>query len=91
MRYRLHAGSCVSVTHDTGKYHDTRLRFLNWFETYIGAKKNSDRRVGAALHRALRPYRNPRIDYLISLPAKVKNRFHRLHRKLWNETFRVRL
>jgi glycosyltransferase involved in cell wall biosynthesis len=91
LKYRLHADSCVSVTHDAGKYHDSRLRFLNWFEAYIGTKENSDRRVLAALRRALRPYRNPRIDYLISLPAKVKNRFHRLHSKLRDEIFSFRL
>jgi glycosyltransferase involved in cell wall biosynthesis len=89
LKYRLHADSCVSVTHDAGKYHDSRLRFLNWFEAYVGTKENSDRRVLAALRRALRPYRTPRIDYLISLPAKVKNRFHRLHSKLRDFSFRL--
>lgn len=89
LKYRLHAESSVSVAHDTGKYHFFRLKFLNWFDSYIGAKENSDPLVIAALRRALRPYRSPRIDYLISLPAKLKKRFRRLHSKLRDGIFGV--
>jgi glycosyltransferase involved in cell wall biosynthesis len=75
LKYRQHSDSCVSTAHETGKYRDTRLLFLNWFETYTGNMKDPDRFILAALRRAFRPYRNPRIHYLVSLPTKLKNRF----------------
>jgi len=78
LRYRQHAGSSVAVAHESGKYHDSRLRFLNWFEVYLATKENPDRQVLAALRRAFRPYRQPRIHFLFSLPTKIKGRLRNL-------------
>jgi glycosyltransferase involved in cell wall biosynthesis len=82
LKYRQHSDSCVSTAHETGKYRDSRLLFLNWFETYIGNMKDPDRFILAALRRAFRPYRNPRIHYLVLLPTKLKNRFLGLYNTL---------
>jgi glycosyltransferase involved in cell wall biosynthesis len=79
LKYRQHADSSVTIAHETGKYRDFRLLFLNWFEAYIGNTKDPDRLVLAALRRAFRPYRRPRIHYLLSMPAKLKRRCRGLH------------
>ena len=78
LKYRQHADSCVATAYETGRYHDARLRFLNWFEAYVAKKQTADRLVLAALRRALRPYRKPRINYLLGLPSKLKNRYRSL-------------
>jgi hypothetical protein len=74
LKYRQHTDSCVSIAYETGEYRESRLRFLNWFEAYIGSKENPNRLVAAALRRTLRPYRQPRIHFLLSLPAKLESR-----------------
>jgi glycosyltransferase involved in cell wall biosynthesis len=79
LKYRQHAESSVTMAHETGKYHDFRLLFLNWFEAYIGNTKDPDRLVLAALRRAFRPYRKPRMHYLLSLSSKLKKRYRGLH------------
>jgi len=78
LKYRQHDDSCVATVNAVGRYHDVRLYFLNWFEAYLETKQNPDRLVLAALQRALRPYRKPRIHYLLALPSKVRNRYHSL-------------
>ncbi len=80
LKYRLHADSCVSKAHEAGKDHDFKLKFLNWLESYAGS--DSDPRILAALRRALFPYRNPQIHFLVSLPTKLGNRLLRLYGKL---------
>ena len=78
LKYRLHPESCVARVTKAGKYHQVRLYFLEWFEKYLMTTGKVDPRVSSSLRRALRYYRHPRIDYLFSLPTKVRNRWLRL-------------
>ena len=75
LKYRKHAASCVATVVKAGKYHEVRLYFLEWFEQYLRLNGSVDPRVASSLRRALRYYRNPRIHYLLSVPAKVRNRY----------------
>ena len=75
LKYRQHVNSCVATVNAAGKYHDVRLYFLSWFETYLENRQNADRLVLAALRRSLRPYRKPRIHHLLALPSKLRNRY----------------
>jgi glycosyltransferase involved in cell wall biosynthesis len=77
LKYRQHGDSCVARVNDAGKYHEVRLYFLNWLEAYLKKKSTADCRVLTALNRALRPYRRPRVDYLLKLPSKVRKRLDR--------------
>jgi glycosyltransferase involved in cell wall biosynthesis len=76
--YRQHADSCVASVSRAGKYHEVRLYFLNWFEAYLKNKPKIDCRIFAALDRALRPYRRPRVDYLLKLPSRLSEQKGRL-------------
>jgi glycosyltransferase involved in cell wall biosynthesis len=77
-KYRQHAGSCVASARGSGTYREIRFCFLTWFEAYLKNKPKIDCRVLAALNRALRPYRRPRIDYLLTLPSRSSQRLNRL-------------
>jgi len=77
-KYRQHPASCVQTAIREGKDLQNRLGFLEWLEQYLKTIDNVDPRVAASLHRNLRPYRSPRIHYLLSVPAKVRNKFRRL-------------
>jgi hypothetical protein len=59
------------------RYHEIRLYFLEWFEEYLKTNGYHDLRVASGLQRVLRYYRRPRIDYLLSLPRKVRNKVRR--------------
>lgn len=78
LMYRLHPASCVATITKTGKYHQARLYFLEWLERFVMIPGRVDPRVTSSLRRALRPYRHPFIHYLLSVPAKVRNRWCRL-------------
>jgi glycosyltransferase involved in cell wall biosynthesis len=80
LRYRQHAESCVARVHEAGKYHDVRSYFLNWLELYLEERPNTDRRVVAALRRALLPYRHPRVHQLLRVPAMLRSRCRGLRR-----------
>jgi hypothetical protein len=56
-RYRIHADSICAQVAAAGRYHDFRLEFLRWFETYLDSQQIVDPEVSAALERALAPYR----------------------------------
>jgi glycosyltransferase involved in cell wall biosynthesis/SAM-dependent methyltransferase len=58
-KYRIHPNSCVSVAKQTGQYHEIRLFFLNWLETYLAAQGFQDTPAWLALQEALCPYRHP--------------------------------
>jgi hypothetical protein len=83
IKYRQHADSCVASVNNAGKYHEVRLFFLDWFEVYLKNKSKVDRRVLAALKRALRPYQRPRIDYssLRLAPFSVRGVTWKCHRR----------
>jgi glycosyltransferase involved in cell wall biosynthesis len=74
LKYRQHSDSCMVKVKATGKYHEARLYFLGWFETYLKNKANNNRLVDRALQRALRPYRKPRVHYFSTLTSKLRNR-----------------
>ncbi len=77
-KYRQHPASCVQTAIREGKHLQNRLNFLEWLEQYLKMRDKVDPRVASSLHRALRPYRSPRIDYLLSVPTKIRNRCRRL-------------
>lgn len=58
-RYRLHADSCVARVKKAGQQHSARLFFLSWLERYLSDQGVDDPEIGAALRRALWPYRQP--------------------------------
>ena len=70
-RYRQHANSCVAAVTGDGRYHEVRRYFLEWLESHLAALPDVDRRVAAALQRALRPYRHPVLDAALRLPATL--------------------
>jgi glycosyltransferase involved in cell wall biosynthesis len=74
IKYRIHPKSCVSrAATNMVKYQEIRLYFLEWFEGYLKTTGYHDPRVASGLQRVLRHYRRPRIDYLLSLPRKVRS------------------
>jgi glycosyltransferase involved in cell wall biosynthesis len=71
-RYRQRIGSLVQSVTQEGKYHSVRLYFLNWLESYLKAQHFTDPHVHKLLRRALRPYRQPLLHFLLSLPQRGK-------------------
>jgi hypothetical protein len=62
------------VTRD-GRYDEVREYFLTWFEGYLRRlPEPPPRAVQAALARALRPYRRPRVDALLTSPRRLAAR-----------------
>ncbi|MDP2620681.1 MAG: glycosyltransferase [Hyphomicrobiales bacterium] len=83
LNYRQHPDSCVTSATREGIYHDVRLYFLTWFEQYLAASKEaSDPRIVAALNRALRPYRHPRLHTLLSIPRRMRGALGKLKRRV---------
>jgi len=78
LKYRLHDTSCVATVTNAGKTEDVRRYFLDWFEKYAAAKPMVDPRINAAIRRALRPYRHPRINFLLTSPTRVQRFYRRL-------------
>lgn len=69
--YRQHETSCVSEVTKSGNYHAVRRYFLEWFETYLADHPHPA--VEKAAARALRPYRRPLLDGLLTMPARVRS------------------
>jgi glycosyltransferase involved in cell wall biosynthesis len=57
LNYRLHDESLSSTVIRRGRYHEIRLDFLNWLETYLTGMPQPDLKVSAALHGVLSHYR----------------------------------
>lgn len=57
--YRQRKGSCVDVVSSSGKYHDVRKYFLNWFYRYLRENSIDDPAVHKALKKALMRYDKP--------------------------------
>jgi glycosyltransferase involved in cell wall biosynthesis/SAM-dependent methyltransferase len=51
-KYRIHPDSCLSVGTEAGQYQTVRLRFLNWFESYLKDQKIADEAIWSALRKA---------------------------------------
>jgi glycosyltransferase involved in cell wall biosynthesis len=73
-KYRQHSTSTSATAFREGRTAQDTLCFLEWFERYLRTLEKVDPRVMSSLHRALRPYRNPRIHYVIAMATKVRNR-----------------
>jgi glycosyltransferase involved in cell wall biosynthesis len=72
LNYRLHADSCMAEAKSQGRYHEVRLKFLNWLETYLKAMPQSpDHMVFRSLRRALWPYRHPRMHAAVSASYRI--------------------
>ncbi len=60
MKYRQHQGSCVARWARDGDGPETSWQsFLWWIEGYLARREIRDRRVWAAVKKAMRPYRHP--------------------------------
>jgi glycosyltransferase involved in cell wall biosynthesis len=62
-RYRQRPGSLMATSQDT--YHQIRLRFLIWLESYLQIQKVKNPEVNRLLKKALWPYRHPTLHYVI--------------------------
>ena len=89
INYRQHAHSCMAEVTRQGRYHEVRLYFLNWLEAYLISMPQPDPRVVTALHRALWPYRHPRMQAMTSRSHQILKSAWRAGRQLmtlaaWN-------
>ncbi|MGY1681936.1 glycosyltransferase family 2 protein [Geodermatophilus sp. SYSU D01176] len=81
--YRQHPDSCVAWVTRDGRYDEVREYFLTWFEGYLRRlPEPPPRAVQAALARALRPYRRPRVDALLTSPRRLAARGRGVVRRL---------
>ncbi len=70
--YRQHRDSCVAWVTRDGRYEEVREYFLTWFEDYLRQlPEPPPRAVEAALARALRPYRRPKLDAVLAVPRRL--------------------
>lgn len=73
-KYRQHPASCVQTAFREGTHVQNRLDFLEWFEKYLKTRGQVDPRITRSLQRALLPYRQPRLHYLLSLMETIRTR-----------------
>jgi glycosyltransferase involved in cell wall biosynthesis len=72
LNYRRHADSCMAVFTRQGRHPEVRLYCLNWLDAYLKSMPQPpDRRVFAALRRALWPYRHPRMHAVTSCSDRM--------------------
>jgi glycosyltransferase involved in cell wall biosynthesis len=74
LNYRQHAESIGATVGRQGAYDEVRRYFLTWFATYLSLRPTTPAAVDAAVSRALRPYRHPRLNAALSLLARVLHR-----------------
>jgi glycosyltransferase involved in cell wall biosynthesis/SAM-dependent methyltransferase len=58
-KYRIHPESCLSVGTEAGQYQTVRLRFLEWFESYLQNQGITDGAIQSALRKAFETRRTP--------------------------------
>jgi hypothetical protein len=80
LNYRQHADSCVAEVTRTGRYHDVRRYFLDWFQGYLASQPNRSLRVRAALERARFRYEHPRLYRVVRLGKQAAGKARRLLR-----------
>lgn len=82
IKYRQHDNSIVADVLKTGRYHEVRRYFLDWFSGYLDRSGQGSPRVRLALWRARLVYTAPqlsrRLDYVESLPGRVRRRLIRM-------------
>jgi glycosyltransferase involved in cell wall biosynthesis len=61
-RYRQRPDSCVATVTRDGHYHTVRESYLRWLQRYVSEKHLESTETGAALRRALWPYRHPLLN-----------------------------
>jgi len=71
LNYRQHADSCVAEVTRSGRYHEVRQYFLNWFESYLARQPTRSLRVRAALERARFEYVHPQLFRVAQLGKKA--------------------
>lgn len=81
-KVRMHPASCVATAIREGTHLQNRRRFLEWFEQYLRTMDKVDPRVMLAVRRELRPYRSPRIHFLISLWWTTRNKVRGLLKRI---------
>ncbi|SDR54621.1 Glycosyltransferase involved in cell wall bisynthesis [Rhizobiales bacterium GAS191] len=74
LKYRQHPGSISAVVNNAGRYSEVRSYFLNWLESYLADRPETDQRVNDALSRALRPYRRPRTHHVLARLHRARQR-----------------
>jgi glycosyltransferase involved in cell wall biosynthesis len=72
IKYRQHDDSCMAEVMRQGLYDEVRLYFLNWLGAYLQTMPQPpDRRVFAALRRALWRYRHPAVHAMTSRSCQI--------------------
>ena len=72
--YRQRPSSLVSSVHDTGKYHQVRKYYLNWFRRYLEQFPSDFAQVRSLLEKAEQPYAHPVRHWLTSrVPCATKD------------------
>lgn len=61
LSYRQHDDSCVAEVTRSGRYHEVRRYFLEWFTGYLASQPRRSRHVRAALYRAHWRYAHPQL------------------------------
>ncbi len=88
--YRQHAESIGATVGRQGAYDEVRSYFLTWFSAYLSTRPETPPAVQAAVKRALRPYRRPRLHAALSLPDRLLHRSRALGTGLVSRVSRLR-
>ena len=72
-RYRRHPLAMMQMVSRT-HYHETRRRYLSWYEQYLGAHGINDPGIARALNGAWWPYRHPFLAALRTTTSRVRAR-----------------
>ena len=81
--YRQHPDSIVATVKRDGRYDEVRSYFLTWFESYVDRlPEDVPPAVRKALDRALRRYRRPVADALLTSPSRLAFRGRAVLRRM---------
>ena len=81
--YRQHPDSIVATVHRDGRYDEVRSYYLTWFEGYLDQLPDgAPPAVRKAVARALRKYRHPTADAVLTSPRKLAVRGRRAIRRV---------
>jgi glycosyltransferase involved in cell wall biosynthesis len=82
-RYRQRPGSLMSTAKRKEDYMKIRVRFLDWFKSYLKENNGKDTEVYKRVNKLLLPHKYPRIyRYFYYLPQKFINKFRKKNRLL---------
>lgn len=78
-RYRQRSGSLMSTAQKKEDYIKIRLRFLEWFKTYLKNQKNYNNEIYSLVQKNLFPLKHPRCyDFFYGLPKRFINKTQRV-------------